>query len=160
MFCNTLSSACCFDADQGLEELRSAISQCVRFPSDACGCGCIWRRCGTWPVSRLFLRFSSLTLLVDLLSARCSLSISSWVTSLRFFFLNSRSSSSFRVMNFGSCVVEVASQGFAGSAQRVFQLVGQHQFFFPDFGELEDHIFQATLSRLLVSAAFSSALSG
>ena len=49
---------------------------------------------------------------------------------------------------FGVLLVEIAGQGFAGPAQGVFQLVGQHQLFFADFGELEDHLFQRHVQQI------------
>ena len=48
----------------------------------------------------------------------------------------------------GVLLVEVVGQGLAGLAQGVFQLVGQHQLFFADLGEHEDHVFQRDIEQV------------
>ena len=45
-------------------------------------------------------------------------------------------------------LVEVVGQRFTGLAQGVFQFVGQHQLFFLDLGEHEQHIFQGHVQEV------------
>ena len=56
-------------------------------------------------------------------------------------------------------LIEVAGQGLAGLAQGVFEFVGQHQLFFLDLGEHEQHVFQGDIQEIGgVGAVFDALL--